>query len=61
MQSYDQFDLHNSGAGEYLARWALMVEAATRRSPRSPDFSGLDNLLARARDERGGVITTKFA
>jgi hypothetical protein len=61
MQSYDQYDAVNSASFEFLARWALMIQAAVRKNPRLPDFAGLDSFLSHSFDESGGVVTTSFA
>ena len=60
MQSYDQYDLSNSASGEYPCRWALVIQAATRRNPKAPDFSNLDAFLARCLDSYGGIQTSDF-
>ena len=48
MQSCDQYDLLNTAAGEFLRRWALMIQTAVRRNPKAPNFDGLDAYLAYA-------------
>ena len=60
MQSYDQLDMGNSAAAEFLARWSLMVEAAVRKNPKAPSFTGLEAFLSHSFDELGGVITPDF-
>ena len=60
-QSYDQIDCYNSAGVEFLCRWILMTQQAVRRSPKAPDFSGLDTYLAHSYDETGGAVTSKFA
>ena len=60
-QAFDQLEPHQSAQVEFLCRWALMIQAATRRSPKFPDFSGLDHYLAHGLDATGGAITSKFA
>ena len=61
LQTYDQYDLYNSASGEFLARWILMTQAAVRKNPRAPDFTGLDYYLAHGYDESGGALTSQFA
>ena len=60
-QSYDQLDLFNTAGCEFLARWVLQLQAATRRCPKSPCFDGLDSYLVHAFDETGGIITSSFS
>ena len=47
-------------SGEHLARRILQIQKAIRRSPKHPDFTGLDQLMASQLDETGGVVTAKF-
>ena len=37
-----------------------MTQQAVRRSPKAPDFSGLDTYLAHPYDETGGAVTSKL-
>ena len=59
-QAYDKFDLPQIAGIEFLARWALMIQAAVRRQPRAPNFEGLEAYLSHSIDESGGVITSDF-
>jgi hypothetical protein len=59
-QSYDQLDFWNCAGIEFLMRWALMIQTAVRRSPKAPDFAGLDAFLSFSLDETGGIIATDF-
>ena len=61
LQSYDQIDLLNMAGADYLARWALMIQAATKKSPKAPVFAGLDHFLSHSFDECGGVVTSDFS
>eukprot|EP00971_Amphidinium_carterae_P330408 6463420-Amphidinium_carterae.1 len=60
-QTYDQVDMTNCAFCEYLTRWVLMTEAATRRNPKAPDYSNLSTYLAHGLDETGGALTSTFA
>jgi hypothetical protein len=42
LKTIDGMDTTNSAAAEHTARRLLQLQRAVRRSPRSPDFSGLD-------------------
>ena len=61
LQSCDQVDLFGLAAAEYLARWALMIQQATRKNPKAPVFTGLDHYLSHTFDETGGVVTSDFS
>ena len=61
LQSCDQVDLFGLAAAEYLARWALMIQLATRKNPKAPVFTGLDHYLSHTFDETGGVVTSDFS
>ena len=37
-----------------------MIMRAVRRSPRAPDFEGLDMFLSNSTDTSGGVVTLDF-
>lgn len=52
---YDQFDLSNSAAFEYIFRRVVQVEAALKRNPRQPDFDGLESVMDSAVDEAGAA------
>eukprot|EP00971_Amphidinium_carterae_P083629 1655496-Amphidinium_carterae.1 len=60
-QAYDQLDMTNCAFCEFLTRWVLMTEAATRRNPKSPDYTNLSTYLAHGLDESGGALTSNFA
>ncbi len=46
MVCFDRLDTSNLASAEHLSRWLLMLERATRRNARSPDFSGLESYMA---------------
>ena len=58
---YDQIDICNSAAAEYVARRMLQIESAVRCNARQPDFEGLDALLDSAVDEGGAAIVAYFS
>lgn len=60
LQSYDQVDMTNLAGVEYLGRWALMIQAAVRKNPKSPSFQGLETFLSHSFDETGGVVVSQF-
>eukprot|EP00971_Amphidinium_carterae_P175159 3472236-Amphidinium_carterae.2 len=60
MVNYDQVDVSNLASAEFLARWLLMLEAATKRNPRAPDFTSLDSYLSHAYDAFGGIVVSDF-
>ena len=57
---YDQVEVTNLVAAELVARRVVQIQKAIRRSPKHPDFTGLDQLMASQLDETGGVVTSKF-
>ena len=60
LQRYDQTDLYNLAAAEFLCRWALQIQAAVRKNPKQPSFGGLDIYLSHSFDESGGIVTSDF-
>ena len=60
MICYDLLDVLNLVSAEQAARRILMIGRAVRRSPKSPDFEGLDGLLSNQFDSPGGVLTRHF-
>lgn len=60
LQSYDQVDMTNLAGVEYLGCWALMIQAAVRKSPKTPSFQGLETFLSHSFDETGGVVVSQF-
>ena len=57
---YDQVDVTNLAGAELMARRIVQMQRAIRRNPKHPDYSGLEDMLASALDETGGVVTSKF-
>ena len=57
---YDQVDVSNLAGAELIVRRIIQMQKAIRRNPKHPDFSGLDDMLASALDETGGVVTSRF-
>ena len=55
-----QYDGSSSATAELLARRILQIQRAMRRSPKHPDFTGLEAMMASQLDETGGVVTSKF-
>ena len=43
-----------------MFRRLVQIEAAVRRNPKVPDFSGLDVLMSAATDESGAATTAVF-
>ena len=60
MISFDQYNLYHSASADMIARRLLMIMRAVRRSPRAPDFGGLDMFLSNSTDTSGGVATLDF-
>jgi len=60
LQRYDQLDLSSVAGAEFLARWALVIQAGVKRSPKTPSFDGLDVYLSYSLDESGGIVTSDF-
>ena len=56
--SFDQLDVMNVAGVEMLSRRILII--AVRKSPKTPDFSGLDSMLSHMFDESGGIIASKY-
>ena len=50
----------NLVGAELIARRALQIQRVVRRSPRRPNFEGLESMLSSAIDETGGIVTSKF-
>lgn len=57
---HDQVEVSNLAGAEFAARRCLQIQRAVRRSPRHPNFDGLDAMLSSALDETGGVVTSRF-
>ena len=61
MFQFDQIDLTNSASAELLIRWLIMIETATRRSPKNPDFTGLEHFMAAPVTEDGTIQVPMFS
>lgn len=60
MQSFDQYDLSMAASAEYLVRALVQLEAAARRNPKAPDFTGLEVMIEAHADASGAAITAGF-
>jgi hypothetical protein len=60
MACYDQYDLFNSAVAEAMGRRILMIQRATKRSPKNPDFSGLECFLLHQLDPSAGIVAADF-
>jgi hypothetical protein len=60
LASMDGVDATNLVTAEHIARRALMIQKAVRRSPRSPDFSGLHSYMEHMADHASGAATPAF-
>jgi len=56
----DQLDISNLMSAELAARRLIQIEAAVRRSPKAPDFDGLDMIMATPVGPGGEVVTRDF-
>lgn len=57
MQTWDQYDLTMSAETDYYVRSLVQLEAAVRRNPKVPDFSGLE-VMMEAHFDQSSVATT---
>ena len=60
LQQYDQNDLTNSAAAEFLVRWLLLIEKAVERNPKVLDFTGLEGFLTASVSEGGALQVEAF-
>ena len=58
---YDQLDASNIAGCELLLRRLYQIELAVRKSPKSPDFEGLEFLLETAVDASGAAVLPSIA
>lgn len=58
--SLDQLDLSNLASFEQITRRLVQIETAVSRSPKHPDYTGLDLVLATPTSERGQANTRQF-
>lgn len=56
----DQYDPTNSVAAEMALRCLVMIETACDRSPKQPDWDGLDVLVSSATTARGAIELQRF-
>lgn len=56
----DQLDLSNLASFEQVTRRLVQIETAVSRSPKHPDYTGLDLVLATPTSERGQANTRQF-
>lgn len=59
--AFDQIDAYNCACMEYLARRISQIQRAVRRSPKAPNFSGLELMLSTSMDSAGGVVTSEYS
>jgi hypothetical protein len=57
---FDGMNVYNLASAEHAVRRLLMIERAVKRSPRAPDFDGLEVYLSNTFDSSGGVVTSDF-
>lgn len=60
MQTWDQYDVTMSAGTEYYVRSLVQLEAAVRRNPKVPDFSGLEAMMEAHFDLSGAATTDRF-
>ena len=58
---YDHLDGSSLASGELLLRRLYRIELAVRKSPKSPDFEGLEFLLETAVDASGAAVLPSIA
>jgi hypothetical protein len=56
----DRLNVFQLASSEYLCRRLLQIQRAVRRSPRSPDFEGLEAFTSHSLDPSGGVLAVGF-
>ena len=56
----DRLDPYRSAMAEHSSRRILQIQNAIRRSPKSPDFEGLDEYMRHSEDLKGHVTAPKF-
>ena len=57
---FDRLDVSMPASAELCVRRLVQIEAAVRRNPKVPDFSGLGALMSAATDESGGATAAVF-
>ncbi|CAK0870306.1 unnamed protein product, partial [Prorocentrum cordatum] len=58
--SWDQVDLSMMASAELIVRWLIQTEIAVERTPRHPDYSGLDIVISAPVNAVGRASTSKF-
>jgi hypothetical protein len=58
---YDQVDCSSLAGGVLLLRRLYQIELAVRKSPKSPDFDGLEFLMETAVDSSGAAVLPSIA
>ena len=58
---YDQLDGSGVAGAELLLRRLYQIELAVRKSPKTPEYDGLEFLLETAVDSSGGVVLPSMA
>ena len=58
---YDQLECSSVAGAELLMRRLYQIELAVRKSPKSPDYEGLDFLLETAVDTSGAAVLPSIA
>jgi hypothetical protein len=61
MVTFDQLDAPFLASAELCARLILQCQAAVKKSPKQPDFRGLQMMTMSDLDASGGVLTGDFA
>ena len=61
MVTFDQLDAPHLASAELCARLVLQCQAAVKKSPKQPDFRGLQMMTMSDLDASGGVLTGDFA
>lgn len=60
MACRDRLDLFHSASAEHISRRIIQIEKAVRKSPRAPDFEGLDAYAEHIKDGAGVLVTPQF-
>ena len=60
MTSVDQLNVLACQSAEFLCRRVFMLQRAVKRSPKAPDFEGLDTYIAHRLDNQGGLLSSDF-
>ena len=60
LQSFDLPDMPQSRVVDFTCRWILMIQAAVRRDPESPNLGGAESYPSQTIDVQGGVVSCEF-